>query len=157
MGYLAIMGNNVFTALYGGVSKSKLSGKPKDETPLTKFGLLYYNSLLSFPFMLAVVLLLEPAAFTATFTWFSMAGPWELTFFSFSLVMGVVLNYAVFLCTQLNSATTTCVTGSLKNILVAYASIFFMGNYTFDWTNFMGLNISMGGSLYYAWAKLTKK
>jgi solute carrier family 35 protein len=81
--------------------------------------------------------------------------------------MGAVLNYAIFLCTSVNSPLTTTVVGCLKNISTAYIAMLGFGtalrlgslshraggDYVFSWPNFIGLNIAMSGGLVYAKVK----
>ena len=76
--------------------------------------------------------------------------------FLLAAVMGSVLNYSIFLCTTTNSALTTSVIGCLKNVGTTYLGMFIFSDYHFSLLNFIGLNISIFGSLYYTYMTMVK-
>lgn len=82
------------------------------------------------------------------------SNPIFLLFFFLGTAMGSILNYSMFLCTHFNSALTTTVVGCLKNVITTYVGMLMMSGYSFTWTNFLGLNLSIMGSLYYTYVSL---
>eukprot|EP00047_Mylnosiga_fluctuans_P006309 m.246192 g.246192 ORF g.246192 m.246192 type:complete len:314 (-) comp14935_c0_seq1:117-1058(-) len=150
-GYMMLLLNDIFTACNGVYVKKKLDAKD-----LGSFGLMLYNSLLSLPLMMAFMLM-NPAELEEVFMFPLWSDRGFQSLFILSGLMGVVLTYSIFLCTQLNSALTTTVVGCFKNVFVSYIGIFLGGDYIFSMLNFVGLNISVFGSIVYAVVKFKQQ
>ncbi len=80
-----------------------------------------------------------------------------LLFFFGASVLGSVLNYSIFLCTAYNSALTTAVIGCLKNVATAYLGMILFSDFSYNLQNFVGINISIAGSIYYTYCELLRR
>jgi len=73
------------------------------------------------------------------------------------LFAGIVLNYALFLCTTVNSALATTVTGVCKALVTTVLGFFTFGGQPLTATLLGGIAINTIGSIVYSYAKYVEK
>lgn len=145
VGYAFILANDFFTAANAVYLKRKLDAKT-----LGRWGLMFYNSLVSVPLLFIFTVVAQPGSFGEVMAYKGWGDPSFVFLFILSSLMGFILNYAIFVCTEVNSPLTTSVVGALKNVLVTFGGMAFGGDYIFSLANFLGINVSMLGSILYA-------
>ncbi|KAL3683416.1 hypothetical protein R1sor_001438 [Riccia sorocarpa] len=124
---------------------------------LSSTELMLFNSVLSLPFLVAFIL-------GTGELWISIP---ELTSkmvslsFSFmvimSLIMGIVLNFTMFLCTIVNSALTTTIVGVLKGVGSTILGFVLLGGVEVHALNVTGLVINTLGGISYSFVKYQEK
>ncbi|XP_059097236.1 UDP-N-acetylglucosamine/UDP-glucose/GDP-mannose transporter-like isoform X2 [Tigriopus californicus] len=149
-GYVYILLNDICTAAQGVYMKKKLDAKD-----LGKYGLMFYNAI--FMFIPAVLIAFNTGEFEKVTDYPGLHDPFFIFMFTLSSVFGFILIFATVCCTQYNSALTTSIVGCLKNVLITYSGMVIGGDYVFSMWNFMGLNISIMGSLLYTGVTFSSK
>jgi len=119
----------------------------KERTQCGEFEMMFYNNVLSIPFVVPLVAGLELDGLIHYQHWFD---PGFILCFFMSAVLAFLLNYFLFLCSTVNSPLTTSVTGQVKAILSVIIGLFFFGDVIVTPLLLFGLAISCGGSIYYA-------
>jgi len=140
-GYLLTVLNCVVTAVY-----LVLIAKKSKETGLNTVGLMFYNNLLSLPFLVGLVVVTEWDTLANFDGWSSVGFHF---FFWMSAILAFALNYFVFLCSTVNSPLTTSITGQLKSIFQTVLGLFTFGGVVITFSLAVGLLISTVGGVWY--------
>ncbi|KAI0511244.1 hypothetical protein KFK09_011869 [Dendrobium nobile] len=131
--------------------------KSSAEDGLSSVEIMLYNAILSLPFLL--FLIIATAEFPQSlFLLFEKAHSFTFfLIFILSLVMGIVLNFTMFLCTIVNSALTTTIVGVLKGVGSTTLGFLLLGGVEVHALNVTGLIINTIGGVWYSYAKYQQK
>eukprot|EP00286_Rhodomonas_abbreviata_P029262 CAMPEP_0181299760 /NCGR_PEP_ID=MMETSP1101-20121128/6523_1 /TAXON_ID=46948 /ORGANISM="Rhodomonas abbreviata, Strain Caron Lab Isolate" /LENGTH=255 /DNA_ID=CAMNT_0023404941 /DNA_START=314 /DNA_END=1077 /DNA_ORIENTATION=- len=118
------------------------------ESGLSDLALLFYNNMLSMPFMLVALLLsgelytvpLYPRLYDLDFQ----------VFFVVSALQAFFLNFLIFLCTRVNSPLVTSVTGTVKDLVTNALGMTLFGDFPFNPPNFLSICVCFSGSVWYS-------
>lgn len=150
IGYLLVMAGNIFTA-----ANVVFIKKTIESHEINKHEILFYSALYT------ILPLTVLSYFTNNIDTLYNYKHWSefgfIISFLASCVMGYLLMFSTILCTHYNSALTTTIVGTLKNILTTYVGMYIGGDYKFSLLNFIGLNISLIGSLVYSYLTFVHK
>ncbi|CAM6128595.1 unnamed protein product [Calypogeia fissa] len=120
--------------------------------------LLLYNATLSLPVLSTLILGTgEAAAALSSFRTNMASSTTFLPLLVFSLFMGSLLNYTLFLCTLMNSALTTTVVGAMKALLSSILGFFLLGGVKVTPLVVAGIAMNTMGGIWYAFAKYKQK
>lgn len=149
-GYTLVMISNFFTAANGVYIKKTI-----DAREINKHEILFYNALFTILPLTLISYITNSSETLYNFKHWSEFG--FIISFLTSCVMGYLLMFSTVLCTHYNSALTTTIVGTLKNILTTYVGMYIGGDYQFSVLNFVGLNVSLVGSLIYSYLTFSSK
>jgi drug/metabolite transporter (DMT)-like permease len=146
-GYAYIFAANLTASLY-----AVMINLCKRSTGLDVVGLLVYNSLLSFPILMAVAGALTGDFERAT-SYTLPEGKTTLGFtfvFASAVLLSTALNFALFSVTTLTNATTKTVISGLKSVGTSLLGLFLFTDYHYRFLNAVGLVVSFAGGIYYS-------
>eukprot|EP01023_Acetabularia_acetabulum_P029913 TRINITY_DN28173_c0_g2_i1.p1 TRINITY_DN28173_c0_g2~~TRINITY_DN28173_c0_g2_i1.p1 ORF type:complete len:370 (-),score=34.26 TRINITY_DN28173_c0_g2_i1:453-1562(-) len=147
-GYLMVFAANCSTALYLAVI-SKIGAS----SGLNSFGLIWCNSLMCAPVLFVFAFFTGELQSMIQFKFLHTIG-FQITMIG-SCLLAFMLNYFIFLNTQVNSALAQTVCGNLKDVFIIGFGFFTFGGVKFEVFNFTGMVIGILGSVYYAYLKLS--
>lgn len=127
------------------------------EDGLSSVEIMFYNSFLSLPVLL--FLIIATGEFPNSLS-LLIAKSNSLSFLMLlilSLIMGIVLNFTMFLCTIVNSALTTTIVGVLKGVGSTTLGFVLLGGVQVHALNVTGLMINTAGGVWYSYAKYQQK
>lgn len=127
------------------------------ENGLSSVEIMFYNSFLSLPFLMFLIIATGEFPDSLSVLFAKSYSFSFLVILILSLVMGIVLNYTMFLCTIVNSALTTTIVGVLKGVGSTTFGFFLLGGVQVHALNVTGLVINTAGGVWYSYAKYQQK
>ncbi|XP_008779598.2 UDP-galactose/UDP-glucose transporter 7 [Phoenix dactylifera] len=127
------------------------------EDGLSSVELMFYNGLISLPFLLFLIIATGEIPHSLSIVYDKASSLTFLIILILSLVMGIALNYTMFLCTVVNSALTTTIVGVLKGVGSTTLGFVLLGGVQVHALNVTGLIINTAGGVWYSYAKYQQK
>eukprot|EP00250_Pteridium_aquilinum_P035427 c9399_g1_i1 orf=238-1296(+) len=124
---------------------------------LSSIELMLYNSVLSLPFLLLLIFGTKELPLSGVLLLQKIRSLGFFVLLVISLIMGIVLNYTMFLCTAVNSALTTTIVGVLKGVGTTTLGFLVLGGVKIHALNVTGLVINTAGGIWYSLAKYNQK
>ncbi|GLT85179.1 hypothetical protein SLE2022_033750 [Rubroshorea leprosula] len=127
------------------------------EDGLSSIEIMFYNSFLSLPFLLFLIIVTGEFPNSLSLLFAKSHSFSFLVTLILSLVMGIALNYTMFLCTIVNSALTTTIVGVLKGVGSTTLGFVLLGGVKVHGLNVTGLVINTAGGVWYSCAKYQQR
>ncbi|KAK6912447.1 Sugar phosphate transporter domain [Dillenia turbinata] len=152
MGYSMALTSVFFQTMY-----LVLVEKSGAEDGLSSIEIMFYNSFISLPFLFFLIIATGEFPNSLALLIAKSSSLTFLVILILSLVMGIVLNFTMFLCTIVNSALTTTIVGVLKGVGSTTLGFFLLGGVEVHALNVTGLIINTAGGIWYSYAKYQQK
>lgn len=146
-----------FTSVFFQTMYLVLVEKSGAEDGLSSVEIMFYNSFLSLPFLVFLIIATGEFPDSVSLLFAKSSSLSFLVIVLLSLVMGIVLNYTMFLCTIVNSALTTTIVGVLKGVGSTTLGFFLLGGVEVHALNVTGLIINTAGGVWYSYAKYQQR
>ncbi|KAL5782928.1 hypothetical protein ACOSP7_007957 [Xanthoceras sorbifolium] len=127
------------------------------EDGLSSIEIMFYNSFLSLPFLVFLIIITGEFPISLSLLFAKDNSFSFLVLLLLSLVMGIALNFTMFLCTIVNSALTTTIVGVLKGVGSTTLGFVLLGGVPVHGLNVTGLVINSAGGVWYSYAKYQQK
>ncbi|XP_074280405.1 UDP-galactose/UDP-glucose transporter 7 isoform X2 [Silene latifolia] len=127
------------------------------EDGLSSVEIMFYNSFLSLPFLLFLVIATREVPESLSLLFAKSSSLSFMAILVASLIMGIALNFTMFLCTIVNSALTTTIVGVLKGVGSTTLGFVLLGGVEVHALNVSGLIINTAGGVWYSLAKYQEK
>ncbi|KAL6861897.1 hypothetical protein ACP4OV_017597 [Aristida adscensionis] len=127
------------------------------EDGLSSVDLMFYNSILSLPFLFFLIVATGEFPHSLSVLFAKSSSLSFSVVLVISLVMGIVLNFTMFWCTIVNSALTTTIVGVLKGVGSTTLGFVLLGGVEVHALNVTGLVINTLGGVWYSYAKYKQK
>ncbi|KAI9192152.1 hypothetical protein LWI28_018903 [Acer negundo] len=149
--------NMALTSVFFQTMYLVLVEKSGAEDGLSSIEIMFYNSFLSLPFFLFLIIITGEFPYSLSLLFAKSNSFSFLAILLLSLVMGIALNFTMFLCTIVNSALTTTIVGVLKGVGSTTLGFFLLGGVPVHGLNVTGLVINTAGGVWYSYAKYQQK
>lgn len=127
------------------------------EDGLSSVEIMFYNSFLSLPVLVFLILATKEFPDSLSLLFGKSSSLSFLVILAASLIMGIALNFTMFLCTIVNSALTTTIVGVLKGVGSTTLGFVLLGGVEIHALNVTGLIINTVGGVWYSYAKYQEK
>lgn len=127
------------------------------EDGLSSVEIMFYNSFLSLPFLLFIIIATGEVPNSLSLLLAKSNSIHFLVILILSFVMGIALNFTMFLCTIVNSALTTTIVGVLKGVGSTTLGFILLGGVQVHGLNVTGLVINTAGGVWYSYAKYQQR